>query len=161
MSPSPTNFILSLFLEGGGKQGERERENKHEQERGRERRGRIPSRLRAVSTEPDAGLELTNCKTMTWAETKSRRLRWVRHPGTPSPTNFIQVWPDTKIWEGQQQYLKPVISKSCWIYSRNARWGWHIKINSFHNCRKEKENYHLRGLRQSHSWNLAPNPDEI
>ena len=26
------------------------------------------SRLQAVSTEPEAGLELTNCEIMTWAE---------------------------------------------------------------------------------------------
>ena len=26
------------------------------------------SRLRAVSTEPNAGIELTNCEIMTWAE---------------------------------------------------------------------------------------------
>ena len=34
--------------------------------KGREReRGRIPRRFRTVSVEPEAGLELTNCKTMT------------------------------------------------------------------------------------------------
>ena len=39
----------------------RERESEREQGRGRERRReRIPSRLRAVSTEPDVGLERTN-----------------------------------------------------------------------------------------------------
>ena len=42
--------------------GEAERER--ERERGREG-GRIPSRLCAVSTEPDAGLELTNCEIVT------------------------------------------------------------------------------------------------
>ena len=39
----------------------REREREYEQGRGRERgRHRIHSRLQAVSTEPDAGLEPTN-----------------------------------------------------------------------------------------------------
>ena len=38
----------------------REREGDTESESG--------SRLRAVSTEPDVGLELTNCEIMTWAE---------------------------------------------------------------------------------------------
>ena len=39
----------------------REKDREHEQGRGRERgRERIPSRLHVVSTEPDAGLELTN-----------------------------------------------------------------------------------------------------
>ena len=39
-------------------------------DRDRERK-RIPSRLRTVSTEPDAGLELTNREIMTRAEIKS------------------------------------------------------------------------------------------
>ena len=44
-------LLVCLFFEGG---------------RGRERgRERIPSRLHAVSAEPDAGLELTNCEIMT------------------------------------------------------------------------------------------------
>ena len=33
--------------------------------RGGAERDRIPSRLHAVSTEPDVGLELTNCAIMT------------------------------------------------------------------------------------------------
>ena len=45
---------------------ERERESAHEQGRDRERRReRIPSRLLAVSTEPDKGLRLTNLEIMT------------------------------------------------------------------------------------------------
>ena len=40
-----------------------------EREREREReRKRIPSRLCIVSTEPHAGLELTNCEIWSWAE---------------------------------------------------------------------------------------------
>ena len=48
-------------MSGGGaeRQGERER---------------VPSRLHAVSTKPDAGLKLTNHEIMTCAETKSWRL---------------------------------------------------------------------------------------
>ena len=43
-----------------------EKESKQEQGRGRDRgRERIPSRLHAVSAEPDAGLELTNHEIMT------------------------------------------------------------------------------------------------
>ena len=43
-----------------------EREQAHEQGRGRERgRERIPSKLHAVSAEPDVGLDLTNCEIMT------------------------------------------------------------------------------------------------
>ena len=46
---------------------ERERETEHERGRGREgdTDSRAGSRLRAVSTEPDAGLKLTNCEIMT------------------------------------------------------------------------------------------------
>ena len=39
--------------------------------RGRERRERIPSRLGAVSTEPDVRLELMNCEITAWAESQS------------------------------------------------------------------------------------------
>ena len=49
-----------------------ERETEHEWRRGREREGdtesEAGSRLRAVSTEPDAGLEPTDCEIMTWAK---------------------------------------------------------------------------------------------
>ena len=41
------------------------------------------SRLWAVSTEPDAGLELKNREIMIWAETKSQMLNWLNHPGAP------------------------------------------------------------------------------
>ena len=46
------------------------------------------SRLWAVSTEPDAGLELTNCEIMTWAEIKSQTPDRLSHPGTPINGNF-------------------------------------------------------------------------
>ena len=53
-------FLTFLFI------GKRQRETEHEQRRGRERgRHRIRSGLRAVSTAPDAGLELTKCEIMT------------------------------------------------------------------------------------------------
>ena len=45
-----------------------QRDTGHEQGRGREggdTESEAGSRLRAVSTEPDAGLELTNCEIMT------------------------------------------------------------------------------------------------
>ena len=43
-----------MYVRGRGRERERERE-----------RQRIPSRLRAVSTEPNMGLELTNGEIMT------------------------------------------------------------------------------------------------
>ena len=49
-----------------------ESEREHKQGRGREREGdrvsEVGSRLQAVSTEPDTGLELTNREIMAWAE---------------------------------------------------------------------------------------------
>ena len=55
-------FSIYLFFE-------RHRETEHKLGRGRERRShRIRSRLQAVSTEPDVGLELTNREIMTWAK---------------------------------------------------------------------------------------------
>ena len=52
---------------------ERERERERENRGGAGREGeRIPSRLHTVSTEPNVGLELTNCEIMTLAKIKSR-----------------------------------------------------------------------------------------
>ena len=57
----------------------------HKQGRGRDRlRERIPSRLCSVSTELDEGLDLTNCKLMTWAEIKSQSLNQLSHTGAPA-----------------------------------------------------------------------------
>ena len=50
--------------------------------RGKERgRKRIPSRLSAVSTEPNIGLDPMNHEIMTWAEIKSWTLYWLSRPG--------------------------------------------------------------------------------
>ena len=65
-----------------------ERACKCEQERGRERGERIPSRLRAVSTEPNVGLDPTNREIVTWAEFKSQTLKWLSQPGTPFLKTF-------------------------------------------------------------------------
>ena len=59
-------FNVLLFIFG------RETQTQHDQGRGRERQGDTESqggsRLWAVSTEPNMGLELTNCEIMTWAK---------------------------------------------------------------------------------------------
>ena len=51
-----------------------ETEYKHELGKCREREGdtesEVGSRLQAVSTEPDVGLELMNCEIMTWAKVR-------------------------------------------------------------------------------------------
>ena len=55
---------------------ERERESMCKQGRGSERRReKIPSRLSTDSVEPNAGLNLMNCKIMTLAKIKSRLLK--------------------------------------------------------------------------------------
>ena len=59
-------------------EGQREREVDTESEAG--------SRLWAVSTEPDAGLELTNREIMTWAKA-GRLTDWA----TQAPQNFIDL----------------------------------------------------------------------
>ena len=60
--------------------------SEHAWGKGREKEGDtesgVGSRLRAVSTEPEAGLELTNHEIMTWAE--SWTLNQLSHPGTPN-----------------------------------------------------------------------------
>ena len=60
-------------MNGGGA----EREGDTESETG--------SRLRAISPEPDAGLELTDCEIVTWLKSTLNRLR---HPGAPSSSIF-------------------------------------------------------------------------
>ena len=61
------------------REGHRERKSRG---RGREGEREIPSRLHAVNTEPDVGLEPTSHEIMTWAEINSRRLNRLSHPGT-------------------------------------------------------------------------------
>ena len=58
-------------------------ETERASELGKGRRERIPSRLRTVSTEPNAGLELRNCEIVARVETKSRRLNRLSPPGAP------------------------------------------------------------------------------
>ena len=54
---------------------ERKRESTNRWGRGRVRgRERIPSRLPAVSADPDSGLDLVNCEITTGAEIKRRSL---------------------------------------------------------------------------------------
>ena len=57
----------------------RQRETEHERGRGREREGdtelEVGSRLWAVSSEPNAGLELTDREIVTWAEVR-RLTNW-------------------------------------------------------------------------------------
>ena len=60
-------FVLRERTHARANGGEAEREGE---------RKRIPSRLCAVSTEPDEGLHLKNVEIMAWAEIKSQTLNW-------------------------------------------------------------------------------------
>ena len=72
-------FLLYLFI---CLFWENEREREHEQMgRGRERdKERIPNRLQAISTEPDARLDLMKHKIITWAKINSQSLNQLSHP---------------------------------------------------------------------------------
>ena len=63
-------YLLCLFVYFCEGEGQRER-------------GRIPSRLHAVITEPDTGLDPTNREIVTRAEIKSHTLSRLSHPGAP------------------------------------------------------------------------------
>ena len=69
---------------------EREREQAQVGEGQIERRQRIPSRVCAVSAEPDVGLELMNHEIMTSVEIKSQTLNQLSHPGAPNPHFFLK-----------------------------------------------------------------------
>ena len=77
-----------MFLFERERQRERERVSEHKLGRGREKRKSFRSRMHPVSTEPPAGLKLTNLEIMTCAETKSRMLNQLSHPGALRKTNF-------------------------------------------------------------------------
>ena len=72
------NMYLLLRERQSTSRGGAEREGDTESEAG--------SRLRAVSTEPDVGLEPTDCEITTWAETKSQTLHPLSPPGAPRGT---------------------------------------------------------------------------
>ena len=72
---------------------ERDRERQSVSGGGSEREGdtesEVGSRLWAVSTEPDAGLKLTNCEIVTWAEV-GRLTDWVTQV-PPTSGDFIKI----------------------------------------------------------------------
>ena len=67
---------------------ERERERGNMHRKGRERE-RIPTRVHAVSAEPDVGLNPTNCEIMTWVKIKSWEFNKLSHPGSSKEGTFI------------------------------------------------------------------------
>ena len=65
---------------------ERERQSRGGAEREGDTESEAGSRLWAISTEPDVGLEVTNCEVMTWAEV-GRLTNWA----TQAPLKFILI----------------------------------------------------------------------
>ena len=70
-------FNVYLWETQTDRERERDRMGAGEEQRERHIESKAGSRLRAVSTEPDAGLELMNPETMTWM------LNRLSHPGAP------------------------------------------------------------------------------
>ena len=59
---------------------------------GERQRERIPSRLHAVSTEPEAGIDPTNHEITTRVEIKSWTLNQLSHPGAPNFVICLRVY---------------------------------------------------------------------
>ena len=77
-------FNLSLLiLKDRGNETQRVEEEHREGER-----ERIPSRIHTVSTEPDAGVNPTNCEITTGTKIKSQMLNRLSHSSTPN-INFL------------------------------------------------------------------------
>ena len=76
-------FNVFIFL----RQKERESMSRGGAERERDTESEAGSRLWAVSTEPDAGLALTDCEVMTWAEV-GRLTDWA----TQGPLSVMFYW---------------------------------------------------------------------
>ena len=92
----PATLNVYLFLRVRERERERAWTGKRQKER--ERESKAGSRLWAVSTEPNAGLESTNREIMTWAKIGRLTDRATQMPLTPFftqllPTSFsIQQW---------------------------------------------------------------------
>ena len=88
------NFLMFIhFL--------RDRERQSMSREGTEREGDTESeaspRHWAVSTVPDAGLELTDCEIMTWAEV-GHSTDWA----TQAPLIFLYSWERDRVWAGEE-----------------------------------------------------------
>ena len=88
------SFFKYLFIwEGRGRERQKDRESQ--------------AGSTAASTETDAGLKPWSLvsEIMTWAKSKSWRVNWLNHPGTPRYNNYIS----------KQQFLLLTFSFSWWL----------------------------------------------
>ena len=108
---SPPKYLFTYF---------EVRASEHEWRRGRDR---IPTRLHAVSTEADAGLEPMNCEIMTWAEIKSQTLNQLSHPCAPEAKNFLLFVTSKEAGSSLSKRCLPAgfVQKVC---IQRPRWGW-------------------------------------
>ena len=81
----------------------------------------IPSRLCAISTEPDVGLEPTNCEIMTWAKIKCQTRHRLSLPDAPGVVKFMlqlnwamgaQILGPTLLWVSVKVHLGEI---NIWI----------------------------------------------
>ena len=117
---------------------ERERQRERAQERSREEtESEAGFRLRAVSTEPDAGLKLINSKIMTWGKVGCLT-DWAIQ--MPCGVYFnVYFWEREKVWVGEgQREREPEDPKRAlgWLqrvrcraqtpepWDRDLRWSW-------------------------------------
>ena len=112
--------------------------------RGRERgRQRIPRGLHTVSAQPNVGLELMNCKTMTWAEIKGRMLNQLSHPGAPISLSSFSLaimifYVRLSIWSSHLG-LSTIVKLCALLGSGNLLWGGcmegpRARLGSNHDC---------------------------
>ena len=80
-------FLFNVYLSLREREGERQRAWVGEEQR-RDTESQAGSRLRAVSTEPNAGIKLTNCEIMAWAEVRCL----TEPPRRPSTKLFFTRW---------------------------------------------------------------------
>ena len=104
-------FFVTIFLKFIYFEREQKSASWEGEERGRDR---IPSRLCAISTESDVGLNPMKHEIMTWAEIKSRTLNQLSHLGTPSCVIFLD-------YLGIQSFSKCSLS-NCYILSTSKHW---------------------------------------
>ena len=113
-------------------EGETECDGGRGRERGRHRIWVTGSRIRAVSTEPDVGLELTNCEITTWAEV-GRLTVWATQA---AHTLFLNV-PSSVLEKprGKKRPSFPVLPLAWPLIERLGYWGgsseWEEMLPSF------------------------------
>ena len=120
-------FLMFIYL--WQRETERDRAQVGEGQREKLTESAAGSRLRAVSTEPNVGLELTNCD---GDLSRSQMLNQLKHPGSPTRTLLVTTipnihWADNSRHWAEWSSIRPIIQSShnstgrC-IYQPPYRW---------------------------------------